>query len=96
MRIQKPPPPPSQPSTSWLSIAMAGLLALLAGVTLFYLTLGFFAVVVMIGGLLSLFVGAHYLVWGRWLGPMIRAEVEAEEAEARSDGPFGHNGDEAV
>ena len=37
---------------------------------------------VLIVGVLFAFVGFHYLVWGRWLGPMIRADVEAETNEA--------------
>ena len=37
---------------------------------------------VLIVGVLFAFVGFHYVVWGRWLGPMIRASVDAETNEA--------------
>jgi hypothetical protein len=56
-------------------------------VVLSFLTLGVFAnVAIGIGAILA-FAGFHYLVWGWWLGGIIRREVEAEEQrqQAKSD-----------
>ena len=41
---------------------------------------------ILIVGVLFAFVGFHYVVWGRWLGPMIRASVEAELHDTESHG----------
>jgi hypothetical protein len=48
-------------------------------VVLSFLTLGVFANVAIGIGVILAFAGFHYLVWGWWLGGMIRREVEAEE-----------------
>jgi amino acid transporter len=42
--------------------------------------LGPFGMAVMAGVLvLMVVIGFHYLVWGWWLGPALRAEVEEQE-----------------
>lgn len=45
---------------------------------------------ILIVGVLFAFVGFHYVVWGRWLGPMIRASVEAESEETESQEAAKH------
>jgi membrane protein implicated in regulation of membrane protease activity len=79
--------PASAPrANSWLSILLAGIVAifLLAGLFLLMLQLGgplaiATAVILVPIGLVALF---HYVVWGWWLSRTIRDEVEAEEREA--------------
>lgn len=74
------PPPPKPPQTgSLLPIGMAGCLALLVGVALVFLTLGFAGQIAAVVFVLFAVVAFHYLIWGRWLGAMIRAEAQAEQ-----------------
>jgi membrane protein implicated in regulation of membrane protease activity len=79
-------PPPAPRASSWLSILLAGIVALflLAGLFLLMLQLGgplaiATAVVLIPIGFVALF---HYVVWGWWLSGTIREEVEAEERNA--------------
>jgi hypothetical protein len=80
-------PPPTPRSSSWLSILLAGIVALflLAGLFLLMLQLGgplaiATAVVLIPIGLVALL---HYVVWGWWLSGTIREEVEAEERHSQ-------------
>ncbi|MBW3598351.1 MAG: hypothetical protein KY475_13900 [Planctomycetes bacterium] len=80
-----PPPRPLPPEkiprrSSWLSIFLAMLLLLIVGLVLLVLSLGQLLPVLVIGGLIFLVTGFHYLVWGWWLGRMIEREAENEEA----------------
>ena len=76
------PSPPEQPRSSWLSVFLAFLLGSAAFVAISFLTLGIFAPVLVIGGILFFIVGLHYCLWGWWLGSVIRqAESEEEEEE---------------
>jgi hypothetical protein len=80
--IRPPPPEEAKPATSPLSILLAlGVLALIC-IVLFFLTGGFFGLVLAIGGVAFGFAALHYLVWGWWLGALIRRDVEDEEEEA--------------
>jgi hypothetical protein len=91
---QRPPPPEqSRPKSSPLSILLAlGVLAL-ACVVLFFLTGGFFGLVMVIAGVAFAFAALHYLVWGWWLGALIRRDAEEEDDESR-DGPFWNGRDQ--
>jgi hypothetical protein len=76
------PSPPQQPRGSWISIFLALMFGAVVVVILTFITLGTFAPVLVIGGILFLFVGLHYCLWGWWLGGVIRqAEGEEEEAD---------------
>lgn len=79
-------PPQKPPQTgSLLPIGLAGCLATMAGVALVFLTLGFAGQIIAVALVLFAVVAFHYVVWGRWLGAMIRAEVQAEEAKRLAD-----------
>lgn len=73
------PEPPEGQRGSFLPImlAMGGGFAVV--VALLFLTLGLFAYVVVAGLLLFLVAAFHYLIWGRWLERVIRAQVEEED-----------------
>jgi hypothetical protein len=77
-----------------LPLSLAGCLGALVGVALLFLTLGFAAQAAGIAAVLFAVVAFHYLVWGRWLGAIIRAEVEAEEREANRSASAGTSIDE--
>jgi hypothetical protein len=82
-RLRRPlPPGESKPSGSPWSIVLALLATSMICVALFFLTGGFFGLVIVIGGLAFGFAALHYLVWGWWLGKVIQHDVEAEEKEA--------------
>jgi hypothetical protein len=72
-------PEAESPRSSFLSIVMAGFLAVAIFVGLFFLTLGAAAPIVAIGAVVFAVVAFHYLVWGWWLSGFIREEVEEEE-----------------
>ena len=79
------PPEPGPRRGSCLGVLMIGTLI---GVSLFALnlvTMGIFGLVAVIGAAILLISLFHYLVWGWWLGGMIRREVEADEP-AEDDG----------
>lgn len=88
--------PPSRPPfdessvarKSCLSLFLAGVwggVVLLAAATLVLAILGQSLVLVPAVCLIAtiMVMGLHYYVWGFWLGPMIRADVEAEERKAK-------------
>jgi hypothetical protein len=60
---------------------MALAVTFLICVALFFLTSGFFGLVLVMGGGIFAFAALHYVVWGWWLGNVIRADVAEEEAE---------------
>ncbi|MCH8922143.1 MAG: hypothetical protein IIA67_03210 [Planctomycetes bacterium] len=76
------PPEPGPPRGSCLGVLMVGVLISVALFALNFVTMGIFLVVALIGGAILLFSLFHYLVWGWWLGGMIRREAEAEEQHA--------------
>ena len=72
--------PESKPQQgSYLSIVLAGLLALGIFVILFFLTLGAAAPMVAIAAGVFGLAFFHYVVWGWWLSKLIRDEAEEEE-----------------
>ena len=74
------PPEPRQARGSWLSIAVAITICMAAYTGLTFLTLGFFGPVLIIGGVVFAIVAFHYVVWGWWLGSVIReASDESDE-----------------
>jgi hypothetical protein len=79
------PPRPERPDTkqpagsSWLSIQLALILLSVLSVGFFLLTGGMFAWVFAVGGVFFVMTVLHYLVWGWWLGKMIRDEADEEE-----------------
>ncbi len=62
-----------------LAVLMAGMLVLLCLVGLAFLSQGYMIPVVMITGGVFLYVFFHYIVWGWWLGSIIREEARQEE-----------------
>jgi len=90
-RIEELRPPPSErsgrPSGSMLSIFLAGGVGLMALAVLFFLFAPLGGVVLGVVGVVFLLAAIgmlHYVIWGWWLGGVIRAEVAAEEeAEAQ-------------
>ena len=86
---RQPPPIPTRPappaaSKSLWTIVLALLVGMAMFVGLVFLTGPVGPVVLAVGGgvfLLLLAAGAHYLVWGYWLGDSIRREVEQEELD---------------
>jgi protein-S-isoprenylcysteine O-methyltransferase Ste14 len=77
-----PPPEPTPQRGSWLSVVLASMLLLVVCTLLFFLTLGGFGWVMVAGGCVFAFAAFHYLVWGWWLGRVIREDVEAEDRDA--------------
>lgn len=80
------PPEPSLGRTlrSWtlaLAVLFGALLILLvfARLMLAVLGVGFFPILFVMG--LFLFIGFQYLLWGRWLGNMIRREEAARQKD---------------
>jgi len=74
--------PGSKPSKSSFSIILAGGALLLGIAVLSVLMAPVGAVLFAIIGLVLFLTGLaafHYVVWGWWLGGVIRAEVEADE-----------------
>ena len=78
------PPEEQKPTRSFLPIALALAVLLLVCTGLFFLSLGFFGVVLVMGGGVFAVAALHYIVWGWWLSKIIRDDVEAEEAEERA------------
>ena len=62
-----------------LAVLMAGMVLLLSLVGLAFLSQGFMIPVVFITGAVFLYVFFHYIVWGWWLGSMIREDARLEE-----------------
>ena len=83
------PPEPPPARKSWLSIVLASVVGVLLFVALLLLTAGAAVAVagaVIVGLLACGFAAFHYLVWGWWLGDMIRREAEEDQESAEQDG----------
>ena len=85
------PPKPARPPAAdddaprprgCLAMRLAGFLVLMALVALAFLSQGYLIPVVLIAAVLFLYIFFHYVVWGWWLGNIIREEARQEE-EAR-------------
>ena len=80
MSRPSPPPPPGPRPTGgpFLALLFSGLAALLVIVVSVVFSFGWFVPVIAAIFGLGLF---HYLVWGWWLGNIIRDEAKAEAEE---------------
>lgn len=67
---------------SYLSLLLAAMLALAVFLGLFFLTLGAVGPMVVIGGGVFALAAFHYVVWGWWLGRVIRADAEEDDPPA--------------
>lgn len=85
-----PPPAPPPARSPWISIVLASVVGLFLFSALLLLTGGAAVAIggAAIVGLLAFgFAAVHYLVWGWWLGGIIRREAEedAESGEQNGD-----------
>jgi hypothetical protein len=81
---QVPPPPtrpdfePPRPRSSWLAIGLAGSAALTMAAILTFLTLGYFAPIVLLALGIFVVIGLQYLVWGWWFERIYREDPESD------------------
>jgi hypothetical protein len=81
-RPERPPPETASSSgRTWLAIVLALVFFSIMAVGLMLLSYGFFAPVFAIAGLIFFVTTMHYLLWGWWLGKMIREEAEEDDLE---------------
>jgi len=73
-----PPPAPPPARSPWVSIVLASVVGLFLFAALLLLTGG----AAIVGVLAFGFAAVHYLVWGWWLGGIIRREVEEDDADS--------------
>ena len=76
-----PPEPPQPKQGSFVSIALALVLAAVLFTGLFFLTLGAVGPILVVAVCVFALAAFHYFVWGWWLSKAIRDEVEEEERE---------------
>ena len=78
------PPRPSTetPRGSWIGLLLAATMGLVIITALIFLTGGFLALVIVIGGGVFAFAAFHYLVWGWWLSKFL---YEQEEKDREPD-----------
>ena len=74
-----PPDPPAPNRRSLVPILLAILFFSIVSLVLIFLTLGSFGLILLAAGGLFLVAGLHYLVWGWWLGNVIREEESDEK-----------------
>jgi hypothetical protein len=78
------PPKPTfdeKPRGSWLAVFLTLGLTLSCVIVLTFLTIGYFAPVLVVGGIMGGVIAFHYVVWGWWLQPVLKRAMEEEEAE---------------
>ncbi len=83
--VRPEPPAPSSASatSSWFTIALAlvaGLFILVGFGAFLFVTFGVTFPIFAVGGIFAL-AGFHYVIWGWWLGGMIRREAQRAESE---------------
>jgi len=69
------PPPPDfneKPRSSVWTIVLAGIALLFIITILSFLTVGYFAPVVILGVIVFFLIGVQYLVWGWWFEQIYR------------------------
>jgi hypothetical protein len=76
--------PEAKPRGSFLSIALAGMVAVALFVGLFFLTLGLVGPILVLGVVVFAMAAFHYFVWGWWLSNLIRHDVEEEDRAAEA------------
>lgn len=64
---------------NWLGIFLVGMVGFAIYLVLSFLTLNFMGPVLLVVGVLILIVLFHYVVWGWWLGRLIRQAEDDEE-----------------
>src|SRR5580704_16864720 len=80
------PIPPSRPQHvepprgNWLGILLAAVAGVVIFAGLLFLTGGFLALVLVVGGGVFALAALHYLVWGWWLSKMLYEEEAADNA----------------
>lgn len=72
-------PPAARSRGSLVSVVMALAAGTAITVVLALLTFNTFGVMVLVAGGLFVFIGLQYLVWGWWLGRMLRDEAESDD-----------------
>src|SRR5690348_15995904 len=82
---------PQKARGSFLAVFMAIVLAMAVCIVLYFLTAGVFGPALLIGGGVFALAAFHYVVWGWWLGRIIREEAQADEDAAESNRPFWIN-----
>ena len=84
------PLPPTRPELgeprgssrgAWFAIILALAAFVGAYLALVFLSLGFLAPLIVIGGLVFLVTAFHYVVWGWWLGRVIRQARDPDDEE---------------
>lgn len=75
------PPETRENRGNWLGILLVLAVGMVVYLVLSFLTLNFFGPVLVVGGILMMIVAFHYVVWGWWLGRVIR-QAEGDEDEA--------------
>ena len=80
-------------SIAWvLASATSAVAVAFASFFFLYALTGPFGIgLVVIVVILFAFVGLHYVVWGRWLGPMISADSEADSSDTEAQPPTEHD-----
>lgn len=77
-----PPTPSPPPKSSWKSLSLTMLLAMLMGGLFLALPMGLVAPgLLLLIVLLSLLMAFHYFVWGRWMTRILQQEQENQEQE---------------
>lgn len=76
-----PPPRPEKPPASIIPLLLAGLLAVMVFVALFFLTLGLIGPVVVVGMAIFGFGVLQYLLWGWWVSAILRDDQPDSETE---------------
>jgi len=77
-------PPEDAPARrgNWFGILLVALIGFAIYLALSFLTLNFIGPVLLVGGVLMLIVLFHYVVWGWWLGRVLRQADEEEDESA--------------
>ena len=76
--------PQESKSGSFIPLVLAFLLAGAVIATLSLLTMGFVGVIVAVVIGLAAFIALQYLIWGWWLGKVIREDDKSEREEERN------------
>lgn len=80
-----PPPRPEKPPTSIVPLLLAGLLAAIVFVALFFLTLGVIGPVVVVGMAIFGFGLLQYVMWGWWVSGILRDEQADDESDVNKE-----------
>ena len=83
---QLPPNPPHRTRRSLIPLLLAVILFSLVSAVLVFLTLGAFGSMLLIVAVIFLVAGLHYLIWGWWLGNILRQEELDEQDQSSMEG----------